>query len=183
MDANTWIALLTAIIAGAVALVGYSVTQFGNRRERKSKAYAEALALIREYQELPYRVRQRPSSDNATRAALGGQTSDVLTKLGFYLAWLHIESSEVGTAYNDLSAQVRRFGGDHRDAAWMAGPIVSDEEMTTLKYGYDVDPEMKLCISAMRRELSFWGFLSRRSVQRSLARQRLARAEERARGK
>jgi len=99
MDTNSLIALLTAIIAGTVALIGYSFAQFANRRERKSKLFAEALAVIYEYQELPFRIRRRAASDGVTRAALGGLTSDVMTKLGFYLAWLHMESPEVGALH------------------------------------------------------------------------------------
>lgn len=162
MDTNGLIALLIAIIAGTVALVGYSVTQFANRRERKSKLFAEALAVIYEYQELPYRIRRRASSDGATRAALGGLVSDVMTKLGFYLAWLHMESPEVGAAYRLLFDRVRQFGGPYRDSAWMAPLIASDEEVPAAEYRYgDLHPERMLCLSVMRHELHPLGFLYR----------------------
>jgi hypothetical protein len=91
VGSDSRVALLAAIIAGSVAVVGYLITQAANRRERKSRLYAEALSVVREYQELPYRVKRRPASDGATRAELGEQISAVMTKLGFYLRWLQID--------------------------------------------------------------------------------------------
>ena len=65
-----WAPVVAAIIAALVAVVGYAVTQFANRQDRKAKTYAEALAAVTEYQELPYLVLRRAASDAATRAAL-----------------------------------------------------------------------------------------------------------------
>jgi hypothetical protein len=56
MDAGSWAAISAGIVAGAGALVGFLGSQLANRRERKSKVYAEALAAIKEYEELPYRI-------------------------------------------------------------------------------------------------------------------------------
>jgi hypothetical protein len=180
MDTSGRVALLTAIVAGVVALVGYYLTQATNRHERKSKLYAEALATVREYEELPFRIRRRPSSDPATRASLGEQVSSTFTKLGFYIAYLQIDSVVVGDAYYDLFKQTSEFGGRYREEAWKARVISNDEEMSSnFGYLYDNSREQELCLLAMRRQLSIWGFLSRRSVRRDLTRQRQVRADER----
>jgi hypothetical protein len=169
MGVNSWIALLTAIIAGAVALTGYLLNQLANRRERKSKVFAEALGMIYEYQELPYRIRRRAASDPGTRAVLGGLTSDVMTKLGFYLAWLHMESPEVGGAYRLLLDRVRLFGGRFRNEAWKSPLIADDQEMPSTEYLYDdLHDARMLCISIMRHALSPWGFLFRMSDKKKL---------------
>jgi hypothetical protein len=178
LETDSRVTLLAAIIAGSVAVVGYLITQSANRRERKSKLYAEALSVVREYQELPYRVRRRPASDSVTRAELGEQISSVMTKLGFYLRWLQIDSHEVGVAYADLVEQVRRFGGPYRSKAWQESLIASDKDMPEVKYPYDADAEMRLCLLAMRRELSVFGLLFRRYTRRRLADQRKLRAEQ-----
>jgi hypothetical protein len=178
VEADGGVALLAAIIAGLVAVVGYIITQAANRRERKSKLYAEALSVVREYQELPYRVRRRPASDSSTRAVLGEQISSVMTKLGFYLRWLQIDSRVVGIAYVDLVEQVRRFGGPYRNKAWQEPLVSDDKDMPDVKYPYDTDDEMRLCLLAMRRELSLFGVLFRRSTRRLLAEQRQVRAEQ-----
>jgi hypothetical protein len=183
MGVDSWIALLAAIIAGAVALTGYLLNQLANRRERKSKLFAEALGVIYECQELPFRIRRRASSDPATRAMLGGLTSDVMTKLGFYLAWLHMESPEVGGAYRLLLDRVRRFGGRFRDEAWRAPLIADDKEVPSAEYLYgDLHAERMLCITIMRHALSPWGFLFRRADRKQLAEQRQATADEETRG-
>jgi hypothetical protein len=178
MGPGSSIAIATAIIAASVALVGYFVTQVANRRERKSKVYAEALAVLREYQELPYRIRRRPSSDGATRAMIGDEISDVLGRLGFYRSWLEIDSHIVGIAYRDLLEQVRRLGATHRNTAWREPIIADDKEVASLEYEYDMGPEMKLCLDAMRLELSLWGFRYRKSMKISLEEQRRVRTQE-----
>jgi hypothetical protein len=182
LDSAAWIALATASIAASVALVGYFITQIANRRERKSKVYAEALAVLREYQELPYRIRRRPSSDGATRAALGDEISNVLGRLGFYRSWLEIDSHIVGDAYRDLLDQVRWFGANYRNDAWREPIISNDEEVASLEYESPMAQEMQLCLEAMRCELSLWDFRRRRSIRASLEEQREMRVQERGGG-
>lgn len=179
MDVSAWGALLAAIIAGSVALFGYSLAQISNQRDRKRKFYAEALSAVREYEELPYRIRRRLSSDDITRAALGERISDAYTKLRFYLAWLEIDSVVVGTAYADLVNRTRRIGGHARKKAWQKPIITRDEEMAfPEEYHFDNKEEWKLCVSAMRRELSLWSFASHGGTLRALAAQRDIRSKE-----
>ena len=56
--------LIVAVITGAGAVVAaavtYGLTQRAGRRERQAKAFAEALATIEEYANMPYRIRRRP---------------------------------------------------------------------------------------------------------------------------
>jgi hypothetical protein len=175
---GNWAPVLAAIIAGLVALAGYLVTQFANRRDRKAKVYAEALAAVREYQELPYRVRRRAASDAATRAALAERISDVMAKLGFYEAWLQIDSPQTGSAYMDLVSRTRRQGRQHLSNAWGGKVLERDAEMigATAPVAWDIKPELDLCVLVMRRELGFLGFLSRPSTRRLLAELRQDRA-------
>jgi hypothetical protein len=181
MNADTWIPLLTAAIAGLVALIGYSLTQFANRRERKSKSYAEALAAIRQYQELPYLIRRRSESSSTTRSALAQQISEVMAKLGFYRAWLQMDSDTTSTAYDDLVERARQLGRVHLKTAWVGKVIEHDADMIGTQAPFDwtgIIPELDLCVRAMRVELSLWGFISRVSIRRSLARQHQKRARE-----
>jgi hypothetical protein len=127
MDSPNLGGLSTAIIAGLVALTGYLLNQFANRRERTSKVYAEALEAIREYQELPYKIRRRPDSNGTTRAALGDKTGEVVSRLWFDRAWLQTDS-EVGAAYRDLMAQTKQDGGIYRATAWSEPVPIKDED-------------------------------------------------------
>jgi hypothetical protein len=178
MRGESWAALITGIVAGLVAVMGFLFNQIANRRERKSKVYAEALTALKEYTELPFRIRRRASSSGDTRAVLGEKISDVLSQLGFYYAWLQIDSYEVGMAYQDLVDQTKRFGGRYRAAAWK-GPLIARDEDATLAQTYRIDngPELDNCLLAMRRELSLWAFLTHRRTRALLAEQRRRRAE------
>jgi hypothetical protein len=183
MSGESWAGLLTGIVAGFVALIGFLLNQLANRRERKSQVYAEALRAIKAYQELPYRIRRRASSDGPTREALGSRISDVYTDLAFYLAWLEIDSREVGFAYSDLVHQTRASSSGHWSNAWEEPVMTSDEEvyLKGMQYKYDNDPEHTLCLLAMRRELSPWTIFSRISTRRRLDAQRRMRMDERVR--
>jgi hypothetical protein len=158
-----------AIIAGLVAVGGYAVTQFANRRDRKARTYAEAIAAVREYQELPYLIKRRAASNAATRAALAQHMSQVMAKLGFYEAWVQIDSAETGAACEALLLQTRRQCRRHQATAWAADVLERDTQMSSpdTPFPWDIDSELRLCLEAMQRELSFWGFL-RRSRQRRL---------------
>jgi hypothetical protein len=104
-----------------------------------------------------------------------------MAKVGFYRAWLQMDSVEVGAAYSHLVDQTRHFGRIHRASAWRMPIIATDEQMADDDpgFGWDTQPELNLCLDAMRRQLSFWPLGSRKSIQRSLAAQHQARAQER----
>ncbi|WP_063768163.1 hypothetical protein [Streptomyces xanthophaeus] len=90
----TW-AQTTALIVPVIALVGvyvtYSLNQRALRRERRSKAFAEALTAVEEYLEMPYRIRRRPSSADIRRG-LTDEAISLLARMAFHHAWLQIEA-------------------------------------------------------------------------------------------
>jgi hypothetical protein len=59
-------AIIAALIAAAVATFGYVITARAKLLEDRRKTYAEALAAVHAYQELPHRIRRRPDSSPAT---------------------------------------------------------------------------------------------------------------------
>jgi hypothetical protein len=173
MNASGLATIWTGIIAGLVALTGYLLNQSANRRERRSKVFAEALEAIRDYQELPYKIRRRPGSDGKTRAELGRDTGDAVSKLWYYRAWLETESAEVSAAYRDLIAETKRDGNSYRATAWSEPVIMTDSDARLKdKYTYDNKPELALYLMAIRRELSPFAFLLRLSTRRKLRKQR-----------
>jgi hypothetical protein len=174
MQGDSWVVLITGTVAGLVALVGYLLNQLANRRERKSKVYAEALEAVQEYAELPFRIRRRPSSDGVTRAELGGRISDIHAKLAFYGSWLYVDSVVVGMAYRYLVSQTA--GRRYWSKAWAKPVLTQDVEASLVgQYRIDNQPEMDLCLKAMRCELSPWPFLFRRSILKDVETQRKER--------
>src|SRR3954447_13951203 len=121
---------MCAVIATVlVALTGHWVTQHANRRERRSKVYAEALEALARYQELPYRILRRENDSGSTRAEMSRAVSDAQASLEYYRTLLRVESPEVGSAYARLVATTKREGGPFRDEAWTAPAMSSDTQM------------------------------------------------------
>jgi hypothetical protein len=69
--------VLTAIVAAAVALVGYWLTYVSKRSESKAENYAKALAAVEAYKQLPYRICRRGGSTAEVRGNLGKAIGDV----------------------------------------------------------------------------------------------------------
>jgi hypothetical protein len=151
-DPADWIAFGGVL----VALAGYFFHHHQARRERKMRAFADALGAIAEYQELPYRVRRRQASDAATRATIAERVSDIQVKVAFHLAWLEIESEAVAAAYRTLVAAARRESGAHMSAAW-AEPVLADDPTMNLGTGYvspETDEARAECLRRMRAHLA-----------------------------
>jgi hypothetical protein len=170
MDAGKWIALSTAVITGVVAVVGYLLTQGANRRDRKSKVYAEAIQAIFRYEEMPYKVRRRPSCGAEVRAELGKEISDTMGNVAYYCSLLEIESRQVGQAYKKLFDRTKEEEQSFRNDAWKAPVMKTDEEMAEkLPYIFDNKEELKLCVEMMRRELDSWALRLKRRLRRRRA--------------
>lgn len=138
MTQESWAPVATAVIAGAVALIGYLLSQHAARRERKSKIYAEALATVRSLEEMPFRIRRRPSSDPETRAALATRLSDVFTDLRFHIVYLQVDSKVVGDSFIDLVDRTREFGAKFRTDAWESPVMIADADMN-MRFGYEYE--------------------------------------------
>ncbi len=177
MSTSNWILLLTSISAAIVALIGFLLNQIAVRNEKRSRVYAEALSAVFEFQELPYRIRKRASSEDSS-AIIAQKISDVFVRLDFYRALLLLESSTVGIAYADLVHQTQAQGDSYRADAWKH-PVAAhghDFHFAVFEYPYDNRPEQDLCMLAMQREMRLINVLLRKSTERLLARQRAQRA-------
>ncbi|MZE79720.1 hypothetical protein [Streptomyces xinghaiensis] len=154
MSANT-VTLLVGATTALVALAGYLLTQATARRDRETHFYARALEAIKEFEEMPYRISRRPSSDGATRSAVGGQLSDTYVEVEFYRAWLRIHSPLAGEAYSILLTRCHRELREHIRKAWENPALETDSE-AQLNGEFDIDNsvEWELFILVAGRELS-----------------------------
>jgi len=168
MGAKGWLPLVVGLLASAIALLGYLMNQAASRRERKAKLFAEALEAVKALEEMPFRIARRPASDGPTRAAIGGQLSDLFVRLGFYRAWTQIEAPRVGEAYVILLDQTQREVRPLRKAAWAADLLGVDAE-AYLDGTYPVldnKREWSLCLAIMQMELRPLVILRRRRMAR-----------------
>jgi hypothetical protein len=151
------IALAGILVAGGVAIFGYLHTSRATRRERMAQSLAEAINAVGDYEDLPYRVRRRPSSEPTVRSVLAERISDIHSRLDFHSAWLKISAPDVAVAYDLLVANVRQEAGVHIKAAWLEPIVEQDEEMNLgLGEKYQcpgTDLARKACIAAMRAHL------------------------------
>jgi len=158
-----WTAAQTAVvIVAVVALVGgditasvtYGLNQRAARRDRRAEAFAEALAAIEDYAEMPYRVRRRRNNPEA-RHDLTEEVSKIQSQLAFHQALLQIESPDVGTAYNTLVRATKVQAGTQMKEAWQQPALTTDAAMNLgVRYPRDeIDAARATCITAMRRSL------------------------------
>jgi hypothetical protein len=163
------------VISGAapalVALIGYMVNQYVARNERRRRIYAEALAVVFEYEELPYRIRKRQDS-LASCSDIALKVSDVFEKLSFYRYLTSLESTLVGQAYGVLVDVTQDKGGRYRESAWRESPAKAAKEfhIPTPEYDYENEEERSLCLEVMDEELRVLSFLTRRRTRREIAR-------------
>jgi len=164
-----WSTIIAALIAALVIVAGYTLTQAWARRERRARAFADALAAIEEYLEAPYRVRRRPGATPEVRAALAAALSDLQARIALHRAWLQVEAPAVGQAYDDLVTAARAEAGTQMMEAWRSAPPASDTDMN-LKVAYphpQADAERAKVIAAMRKHLRLWsGIQGSRPIMR-----------------
>ena len=151
------IAVAGILVTALVAVFGYLYTNHAARRERIAETLAQALNTVGDYEDLPYRVRRRPSAEPATRAALAERISDIHSRIDFHSAWLRITAPTVAMSYELLVTAVRAEAGAHIKSAWLQPLITRDEEMNLgLGAQYqcpNTDNAKAECITVMRKYL------------------------------
>jgi len=153
-----WATIIAAAIAAVVAVAGYVLTQAWARRERRAKAFADALAAVEDYLEAPYRIRRRQASTPEARATLTSALSDLQARMALHGAWLEVEAAAVAEAYEALVSAARTEAGTQMTDAWNSAPLTSDADMN-LNVAYphpDSDAQRLLVARSMRRDLRLW---------------------------
>lgn len=159
-----WTAAQTAIVIVAViailgAITSASVTYWHNqraaRRERRANAFAEALATVEDYAEMPYRVRRRRNTSEA-RYELTDEVSKIQSRLAFHQALLQIESPDIAAGYSALVRAAKIQAGGQMQDAWRQPALTTDADMNLgVRYPRDeIDAARATCIVAMRRALA-----------------------------
>ena len=122
-----------AVVASVLALAGVLATVAANqylaRQDRLRKDFAEALAAVERYAELPYRVLRRQTSDAETRERLSDAIHEVQQDLLFHRSWVRVQDAHAADTYDALVGAARREAGQAMTRAWGTDPIASDEGM------------------------------------------------------
>ena len=121
--------IIAAILTGLVALVVLVVTQYQARQDARRKDFAEALAAVERYAELPYRIRRRQGSTPEVRGRMAEFIHGVQQDLLFHKSWMRIQAPRVADVYNHLLQATREEAGSAMTEAWNTAPIARDEDM------------------------------------------------------
>jgi hypothetical protein len=159
----TWTAAqATAVVAPAIAILGAALTALltyllnrrAAHRERRAHAFGEALSVVEDYAEMPYRIRRRPGTVEG-RNQLTEEVSRIYSRLAFHQALLDIEAPPVAAAYRILVNVAKAEVGSQMKAAWQKPVRTTDAEMN-LEQHYDraqVDSARDRCVATMRAAL------------------------------
>ncbi len=128
---SAWISgpVIAAVITGLVALVVLVVNQYQTRQDARRKDFAEALAAVERYAELPYRVLRRQGSTPEVRGRIAEFIHEVQHDLMFHRNWMRIQSPRVADVYDSLLQTTREEAGSAMTDAWKVTPISKDEDM------------------------------------------------------
>jgi hypothetical protein len=140
--------------AALVALLTYALNRRAARRERRARAFGEALSVIEDYAEMPYRIRRR-SGTLEGRQELTDEVSRIYSRLAFHQALLDIEAPTVAAAYRLLTDEAKAEVGEQMREAWQKPLRATDAEMN-LEHHYDrsrVDRARDHCVATMRAAL------------------------------
>lgn len=121
--------VVAALIAGLVALVVLAVNQYQARQDARRKDFAEALAAVERYAELPYRILRRQDSTPEVRGRMADFVHGVQQDLLFHKSWVRIQSPRVAEVYDALLRITREEAGSAMTKAWRTAPISKDEDM------------------------------------------------------
>jgi len=123
-------AITAAIVAAAVALI---VTWRQHRREARSArqdVFSAGYAAYAAYREMPYVVRRRGASDpESERRRCSELMREVQERISYHLAWTTLYSRDVGDAYGQLVADLRRVAGRAVSTEWTRSAIANDAQM------------------------------------------------------
>ncbi len=168
-----WTAAQTAVVlvpvialfgAALTALLTYRLSKRAAQRERRALTFSEALSVIEDYAEMPYRIRRRPGTIEG-RQQLTEEVSRIYSRLAFHQALLDIEAPKVASAYRLLSNEAKIQVGGQMKTAWQRPVRTTDAEMN-LEEHYDrgrVDVARDNCVAVMREALERGRFRTWRS--------------------
>jgi hypothetical protein len=156
---SAWISgsVIAAVITALVALVVLAVNQYQARQDARRKDFAEALAAVERYAELPYRILRRQGSTPDVRGHIAGFIHEVQQDLLFHRSWMRIQAPRVAEVYDSFLQTTREEAGSAMTDVWKAMPISKDEDMPLgvgLSFPRMAEERVKY-IEAVRRELEF----------------------------
>ena len=146
-----WIAFLSSLLAGVVALWIWRGNLRAQRRDAHRSSIAAAVSAVMAWKEMPYRIARRVDDDASTKKALIDEFHEVQQQLSFHCAWMAIFDKTMGDKFSSLVSATRQRSSDHIEAAWAEGP--RDVSQLGAKFDIDIAAEESAFIECARRKL------------------------------
>jgi hypothetical protein len=168
--ASAWVAptIVIAIVALAVSLATFFLTGRRARLDRQRQVFADAFSAVAEYREYPFIVLRRdPAEPAKERQRIGGDLSEVQSKLNSYGARLRVEERFVGDRYRELVAATRRVAGSKIREAWNREPVAIDADVHNPGWNFsDLDSYDDTFLRAVADHLGWLHAPLRRKLRR-----------------
>jgi len=121
--------IIAALLAAAVAVIGYSVQQRAARRAQRASVYAEALRAVEDYLESPYLIHRRDGTPEHRRQ-ITEHISSIKSRISYSCALLQLHApQEVANAYEQYVRVAQLEAGPQMTAAWGTDPIAQDRDV------------------------------------------------------
>jgi hypothetical protein len=134
--------IIVAIISGIVSILALTLNAIINSRKeqntRQRQEFSKAFSACVAYEEFVYIVRRRRSdTPQEERTRISSELSNIQRELGYYSAWLAIESADVCKAYERLLTKLREVAGTQIREGWLSSPVLSDNDMNISDLGME----------------------------------------------
>ena len=153
--------MIAAAIAAVVAVGGYLFNGVLARIATRREAFAEALAEVQRYNQLPYRFRRRPDDSPATIDRLATLLGDTQARLAYHRRRIELEDAKVADAFNSYVDKLRETNSRHRRDALSRSAATVPLDIEFDGYPFSARDERQRCVDAMRENLSLQASLRR----------------------
>ncbi len=127
--------VIPVIVAALTAIVTLVVTRVSDAANRRRDRYADAVATLVAWIELPYRVRRRTNNSPEALTALANRGHEMQEKLACHEAWISTENSDVAAIYADARKTIGAVVGAALQEAWNSPAITTPGEMNLGEWG------------------------------------------------
>ena len=152
--------IFTAAAAVLVVLLKFAMDASAGLSQRRRERYAELVAALVAWAELPFRIRRRISDEPAVRAELAAQVHQLQERLVVGGAELAAECTWLSKRFDASLATIKSVTAPFLADAWQSAPIDSPEGMNLSGWGPVGSEDI---VRAWRSELR-WRFGWRRLV-------------------
>ncbi len=146
---------ITALLSVFGAIFAFLYRKRAEDVARNRQTCSEALAVLLEWLEVPYRIRRRRANDGDGRHELARAIHELQVRTNFYRAWLQVEAPKLSEKYEALHNAVKSVVAPAVQDAWRQPGVSEDAQMNIGSLGaFNIEKERKEFTDGVRREIA-----------------------------